>query len=68
MSAPELLESDANHPQRLPNIFESAPILTSDDDEWKQITLETHYLPPEKLLNTASIVFWSLSHLSCIYS
>ncbi|MBD2075831.1 helix-turn-helix transcriptional regulator [Phormidium sp. FACHB-592] len=46
MSAQEMVESDANHPQRLPDIFEPTPILASYNNGWNNVTLEAHNLPP----------------------
>jgi AraC family transcriptional regulator len=46
MSVQETAESDANHPQRLPDIFEPDPILASYNDGWSKVTLEAHNLPP----------------------
>ena len=45
MSVQEPLEFDSNHPKRLPNIFEQAPIVASYNDGWSNITLEAHHLP-----------------------
>ena len=46
MSVQEPLEFDANHPQRLPDIFKPAPILASHSAGWSDISLEAHCLPP----------------------
>ena len=46
MSAQELLEFDAKHPKRLPDIFQPAPILVSHSAGWSNISLESHCLPP----------------------
>jgi len=50
MSAQKSLESDSNPSKRLPNIFEQAPILESYNEEWNNITLESHNLVPGETL------------------
>ncbi|KAM3092049.1 helix-turn-helix domain-containing protein [Phormidesmis sp. 146-12] len=37
---------DSSHTNRLPNIFEQSPILTSYNAGWSNMAIEAHHLPP----------------------